>query len=136
MVRWLFEVFLEVFTGRGLGGTSEVFGSAFGDDGAAVLPAFGAHIDNPVGGFDDVEVVFDDNHGVAARDEFVEDGEEAFDVVSMETGGRLVEDVEGLTGGATRELGREFDALGFATGEGRGGLAETDVAETDFLDGL
>ena len=39
---------------------------ALGDDGAAVLPALGSEVDDPVGGGDDVEVVLDDDHGVAA----------------------------------------------------------------------
>src|SRR6202021_210955 len=32
------------------------------------------------------------------------------------------------------EVGGEFDALGFAAGERRGGLAETDVAEADLVE--
>ena len=101
-----------------------------------VLTTFRTHVDNPVGGFDDVEIVFNDNHGIAAVDEFAEDFEEAIDVVGVETGSWLVEDVEGFAGAAAGEFGGEFDALGFAAGEGGGGLTEFDVAETNFLDGF
>ncbi|MBR0045065.1 MAG: hypothetical protein IJP56_09535 [Synergistaceae bacterium] len=79
---------------------------------------------------------FDDNHAVAAGDEFVEDAEEAFDVVGVEAGGGFVDDVEGFASGAAGEFGGEFDALGFAAGEGGGGLAELDVAEADLLEGF
>src|SRR5713101_2009202 len=53
----------------------------------------------------------------------------------MQAGGGLVEDVEGAAGLALGKLAGELDALGFATGEGGGGLAELDVAEADFDEG-
>ncbi len=59
------------------------------------LPPFGSHVDDPVGGLDDVEVVLDDEEGAAAVDEFAEGGEELSYVVEVEAGGGLVEDVEG-----------------------------------------
>lgn len=131
-----FEDLLEVFAGGGVGVLGEVFRGAGGDDLTAVLTAFGAHVDNPIGGFDDVEVMLDDDHGVAAVDEFTKDFEQTADIVGVEAGGRLVEDIEGLAGTAASELSGELDALGFAAGEGGGRLAELDVAEADFLDGF
>src|SRR5713226_7909776 len=50
----------------------------------------------------------------------------------MQAGGGLVEDVEGAAGLALGEFAGELDALGFAAREGGVGLAELDVAETDF----
>ena len=46
----------------------------------------------------------------------------------MQASGGFVEDVERSAGVAFGEFQGEFDALGFAAGEGGGGLAETDVA--------
>ena len=60
--------------GRGVGG--DLFGGADGYDLAAGAAALGAHVDDPVGGLDDVEVVLDDEEGAAAIDEFAEGGEE------------------------------------------------------------
>ena len=65
----------EIFAGGGVGVMGEIFWGAGGDDLTAVLAAFGTHIDNPVGGFDDMEVMLDDNHRVAAVDELAEDFE-------------------------------------------------------------
>lgn len=79
------EDLLEVFAGGGVGVLGEVFGGAGGDDLAAILAAFGAHVDNPVGGFDDVEVVLDDDHGVAAIDELAKDFEQTADIVGVES---------------------------------------------------
>jgi hypothetical protein len=44
------------------------FGRALGHDAAAALAAFGAEVDDPVGLFDDVEVMLNDEHGVAKTD--------------------------------------------------------------------
>ena len=54
----------------------------------------------------------------------------------MQAGGRFVEDVERSAGVAFGEFEGEFDALGFAAGEGGGGLAEADVAEAYVHQGL
>ena len=97
-----------------------VFGRAFGDDLAAGVAAFGAEVYDPVGGLDDVEVVLDDQEGVAGVAEFEEDFEELGDVVEMEAGGRFVQDVEGVAGCLAAQFGGELDALGFAAAEGGG----------------
>ena len=41
------------------------FGCAGHENLAALIAAFGAQVDDPIGGFDDVEIVFDDDHGIA-----------------------------------------------------------------------
>ncbi len=86
------------------------FGGAFGDDAAAVGPGVGTDLENPVGGLQDIEIVLDNDHAVAAIDERLEDGEEAFDVVAMKPGGGLVEEEERAGGGASS--GAEIPAVG------------------------
>src|ERR1700748_3111114 len=99
----------------------DLLGRAFGYHLAAGGAAFGADVDDPVGGFDDVEIVLDDDHGVAAVDEFVQHFEELVDVGEVQPSGGFVEDIERAAGGAFGELGGEFDALGFAAGKLCGG---------------
>ena len=86
----------------------DLFGGARGYNLAAAGAAFGAKVDYPVCGFDHVEVVFNDDQGPAAVDEFAEGGEEFGDVVEVETGGGLVKDVEdaALALGADIGVGR------------------------------
>ena len=114
----------------------DLLGGAVGDDAAAAFAALGAEVEDVVGVADDVEVVLDDDDGVAEVGEAVEDFEELADVVEVEAGGGLVEEVEGAAGLALGELAGELHALGFAAGEGGGGLAEVDVAEADVDEGL
>src|ERR1041384_6341596 len=69
----------------------DLFGCAGGDDTPAARAAFGAEIDDVVGRFDHVEVVFDDNDGVAQRDEPLEHVQEFVYVSEMESGRWFVE---------------------------------------------
>src|SRR3546814_3546330 len=56
--------------------------------------AFGAEVEDVIGGLDDVEIMLDDDHAVALLDERLEHFEQLADILEMEPGGRLVEDVE------------------------------------------
>ena len=70
---------------------------------------------------DYVEVVLDDQDGVAEVGEAVQDVEEFFYVVEVQAGGGLVQNVECAAGLAFGKLFSEFDALGFAAGKRGGG---------------
>src|SRR5882724_3611821 len=122
----------EGLAGVGLFGAGDELGRALGNDAAAAFAAFGAEVNDPIGLLDDVEMVLDDEHGVAEIDEALQDVEELSNVVEVQAGGGLVENVERAAGLAFGKLASQFDALGFAAGKSGGGLAEGDVAETDF----
>ena len=63
-------------------------------------------------------VVLDDHDAVATLYEAVEGREELLDIVEMETRGGFVEDKQhGLLGLAFDEVGRQLDALAFASRE-------------------
>ena len=63
---------------------------AFGDNFAALNPAFGAEVDDPIGGLNDVEIMFDDHHAIALFDQTVEHFEQFADILEMQAGGGLV----------------------------------------------
>src|SRR5882724_3876583 len=123
----------EVAAGVRLGVARHLLGSSGSDDLAALVAAFGAEIDQPVSGFDDIKIVFDDQERSAAFQQLTESAEELGDIVEMEAGGGFVKNVEdsGIIGAA--EMSGKFEALGFAAGECGRGLAEAQVAETDFV---
>ena len=62
---------------------------------ATFVTAFWSEVDDVVGTFDDIHVMLDDEDGVASFNECIEGIEESFDVVEMQTSGRLIEDEEG-----------------------------------------
>ena len=80
--------------------------------------------------------MLDDNDGIATGNKAAQNVHEDADVLEMETGGGLVEDIDGTAGIALRQLGGKLDALALTTREGGGRLAELDIAEADILDGL
>jgi hypothetical protein len=86
-----------------------------------------------VGRLDHVEVVLDHHHRVAGVDQALQHLEQPADVLEVEPGGGLVEDVEGGPGGAAPQLGRQLDPLGLAPRQCGGGLAEADVGEADVV---
>ena len=96
---------------------------------AAARAALRTEVDDPVGGLDHVEVVLDHDDRVAVVAQPVQHGEQQLDVVEVQAGRRLVEDVERAAGVALRQLERELHALRLAAGQRRRRLAERDVAE-------
>jgi len=81
-------------------------------------------------GLDDVQVVLDDDDGIAFIAQAMQHVQQLLHVMEMQTRGRLIEDVERASGGALGELTREFHALRFAAGEGGGVLPEAHVRES------
>ena len=61
----------------GCGHFGHLLRPSFGHDLPAGCTAFWAKVDDPIGGFDDVQIVLDHHQCVAGIDEFVEDGKEA-----------------------------------------------------------
>ena len=84
----------------------------------------------------DVEVVLDDHERVARLEQLAERREQLRDVVEMQPGGRLVEDVEQPLAAVRRQMRRDLDALRLAAGQRRRRLAEAQVAEADLVEHL
>ncbi len=146
------------FSGVAGRGGGDQLGRSGGNDLPALALSFGAEIDEPIGAFEHIEIVLDNDEGIALIDETLQDAEEKADVLEVEPRGGFVEDEEaGLPGGGRPPIPRmstaifgnclgillgahgliaqvpqEFDALGFATGELIQRLAEPQVAESDF----
>src|SRR5690606_18784863 len=109
----------------------DLLGRAGRDDGAAPGAALRSEVDDVVGRLDDVEVVLDDDDRVALVDQSGEHGEQAADVLEVQAGGGLVEDVEGVAGRALGQLARQLHPLRLAARQRGGRLAEAHVAQAD-----
>ena len=68
---------------------------------------------------------------VALIDQPGQHGQELADVLEVQAGRRLVEEVDGVAGGALGQLAGQLDPLGLAPRQRRGRLAQADVAEPD-----
>ena len=79
---------------------------------AAPFASFRSQIDDPIGHFDDVEVMLDDDYGVPQFHQAVEDVEELLHVVKVQAGGGFIQDVQRPAGSAAAELARKFHPSG------------------------
>ena len=126
---------------------TDVFGRAFGDDQATGVAAFGAEVDQPIAGADDVQVVLDDDQRITRFKQFAQGAHQLGNVIKMQAGGGLVKQKQGAFAaeclaavgggfGRTCQKARQLQALGFTARQGGHGLAELDVFEAHIHDGL
>ena len=111
-------------------------GVPVGDELAAFLAPFGPEVDDPVGGLDHVEVVLDDEQAVPGLEQLAERRQQLGDVVEVQAGGRLVEDVEHAIAAVRRQVRGDLDPLRLAARQRRRRLAEPQVAEADLVEHL
>src|SRR6185437_13113902 len=104
--RMALEHRLQIRTRIAAGRVPHLLGRAFGDDVTPAGAAFRPQIDHPVGGLDDIEIVLDDDDGVAVVAQAMQHRQQHFDVVEMQTGRRLVQNVERAAGIALGQLER------------------------------
>jgi len=69
-----------------------VFGCAVRNDVTATVPGLGPEINDPIGTFDDVEVVLDNEHRMTGIDETLKSFQQNADVVKVQAGGRFIEE--------------------------------------------
>ena len=75
-----------------------IFWRAGRNDSAPAVPTFGPHINQPIRRFDDIKIVFDHNNRVALVHKLVEHLEQFAHILEMQTGCRLVEDIQRAPG--------------------------------------
>src|SRR5579884_4016348 len=117
------------FARVGLGISADRFRCTRSHDVAAALATFRPEVNHPIGGLDDLEIMFDHQNRATRVDEAAEGRKQLADVVEVQPGGGLVEDVQhpvpslALAVTAVTHLGLEMrgelHALRFATGQRR-----------------
>src|SRR5258707_7810252 len=80
----------------------DIFRCTRGDNRSAAESSFWSEIDDPVRGLDHIEVVLDHEDRVAASHETVKNFKQHSNILEVQTGCRLVENVERATGVALR----------------------------------
>ena len=107
-------------------------GIARRDHHSSALAALRTQVDDPVRGLDHVELMFDHHHSVAQIHKAVQHVEQLTHVLEMQTGGRLIQNVQRFPGLPPAQLARELDALGFAAGKRGRRLPQVQISEADF----
>ena len=80
--------------------------------------------------------MFDDHNRVALIAQLMQHVEQLLDIRKVQTGSRLIQNIQRLTGAAFGELTRQLHALGFTARQRSGGLPQTNVGQTDVHQGL
>lgn len=106
---------------------------AFKHDAPAFAAAFGTHVDDPVGVFDDAGVVLDHDHRVTSIHQAVHDRQQMIDVRHVQAGGGLVHDVDAAF---FVQLTRQLNALTFATRKRAERLTQPQIIQTHVIHGL
>ena len=88
-----------------------LLGRTHGDDLTSARSAFGPEIDHPIGSLDDFEVMLDDQQTAAVLDQPLQRGEQLGDVVEVQPGRGLVEDVQCALAGSLRQMRGQFHPL-------------------------
>src|SRR3984893_7253155 len=105
-----------------------------GDNVAALLPAFRTEVDDPVRGFDDVEVVLDDQNRRSAVDQFAERGEELLYIVEVQARRGFVEDIQDPLVCLRCKMRGKLQALRLAAGKCRRRLPQAQIAQTHLFE--
>ena len=95
----------------------------------ASVPTVWPQIDDIIGSFDDIKVVLDDEHGVATVHQAAQNLEQALDIREVQTGRRLIQNVQGASRAAPAQLAAELHTLGLTTRERSRSLAQADWEE-------
>ena len=89
-----------------------------------------------VGALDHVQIVLDDDHGVAVADELVERFHQRVDVVEVQTRRRLVENEQRVALPFSAQIVGQFHALVLTARQRGRRLSQLDVAQSHVLQGL
>src|SRR5258706_9990931 len=122
----------EDLAGVGFFCAGDEFGRALGDNAPAAFAAFGAKVNNPVGLFDDVKVMLDDEHGISEIDEALQNVKQFAHVIEVQACRGLVKNVKRAASLTLGKFTSQFDALRFTAGKSGCGLTESDVPQADF----
>ena len=119
-----------------LGTFGDGLGNAGSQHAAPPRSALGAHVDDPVGGLDHIEVVLDHQHRVAQVDQAVQHFEQFADVGEVQSGRRFIEQVDGLAGGPLAQFPRQLHPLRFSARQRGGRLTQLQVVQTHVVQRL
>ena len=93
-------------------------------------------VDDVVGRLDHVEVVLDDQQRVPGLDQFSERGKQFRDVVEVQAGGRLIEDVEDALPAKRSQVRGDLDPLRLPSRQRGRRLTEAQISQPDFIEHL
>ena len=80
-------------TGITVGDCRHFFRRSLRDDFSAATAAFRTKVDDMIGDFDDIQIMLDDDYGVACVRQLLQDVDQLLDIDSVQASGGFVQDV-------------------------------------------
>ena len=87
-----------------------------GNDSSSAVSAFRSDIYDIICGLDYIQVVLNDNYGIAALCQPLKDLNQLVHIGKVKTGGWLIQNIDGLTGASAAQFRSELYTLCFTTG--------------------
>ena len=75
---------------------------ASNNDAAAVVSTFRSQIDYPIGGLDNIHIVLNYDDRIPRVDQAMQNVQKFFHIVKMQSGGRLIQNIERISGHPAR----------------------------------
>src|SRR5262245_41936867 len=100
----------------------------------ASITTFWSEVDDVVSGFDDLQMVLDNEHRVTALHQPGQDLEQTLNIGKVQAGRGFIQNVQGPTRAAPAELTAEFDALRLTARQRRGRLPQADITQPYLLE--
>ena len=93
-----FQIFPQIFSGIGLFHLCNFFRGTGCHNRSAAISAFRSHINDLVRSFDHIQIVFDDDNGIAALRQTPQDLNKLVDILKVQSGCRFIQYIYRLTG--------------------------------------
>lgn len=100
---------------------------------ATAVAALRTKVNHIVGGFDDVEVMLDNKHGVPRVHQTLQYLKQLTNIIEVEAGSGLIENIEGFACLATLKLACQLHTLSLTTRKRSGGLAQANIAQAHIV---
>src|SRR5207244_10558761 len=117
----------KIFAGVGVRIARNLLGSSGSHDRAALCAAFGTQIDDPIGRFDHVQIVFDDDERSAAVQKLAKGRQELLNMIEMQSRSRLIENIKNAGIGGVNQVRGALPPPGAASLKGSGGLDQRQI---------
>src|ERR1700730_1738420 len=111
-----------------------LLGSSHGHYASAGVATLGSEVDDPVGGFYQVQVVLDNEHRSSAFEQFPKRGQQFLNIVEMQAGRWLIEKIQNAGVLLPCKMRSKFQALRLAARQGRPALPEPQMPEADLFE--
>ena len=113
-----------------------MLGGTLRNNSTAAVPSFRPQINDPVCAFDDIQVMLNNDNGIAFIDKPLQNRQQLIDIIEMESCSRLIQDIYSTSVRPLLQFCSKLHTLAFPSGQCRGRLSETDIAKSYIDQGI